>query len=313
MRYSSNNIMEKIIEIKNLKKQFGTITAVDGLNLSVYKGEMFALVGPDGAGKTTTIKILCGITEMTSGEAHLMGYELKKEFNEIKRKIGYLSQDFSLYGDLSVEENLNFFGEIHGVKDFKEKKEELLSFTRLKPFRKRLAERLSGGMKQKLALACTLIHTPRIVFLDEPTTGVDPISRRELWQILSALLKSGVTIFLTTPYLDEAERCSRVGLMYKGKIILCDYPVNIKSKIDSQILELTCNQPRKASQILKNIKNIKDVQAFGSKLHISSENLSKDINHIKKVLKDENIDILNERIISPSLEDVFIALLKKLS
>jgi ABC-2 type transport system ATP-binding protein len=305
--------MEEIINIKNLNKKFGNITALEDINLSVYKGEMFGLVGPDGAGKTTLIRILCGIIKMTSGEIFMMGYDLKNEFNKIKGGIGYLSQVFSLYGGLSVEENMNFFAEIYGVENFESKKDELLSFTRLKQFRNRLAEKLSGGMKQKLALACTLIHKPQIVFLDEPTTGVDPISRRELWGILSELIKSGVTIFLTTPYLDEAERCSRVGLMYKSKIILCDSPINIKSKIKKQILEITCNQPRKASQIVKQINNIEDVQTFGWKLHITSDDIIENAEYIKKVLQDKNIEVLNQRIITPSLEDVFISLVNQYS
>jgi ABC-2 type transport system ATP-binding protein len=242
-----------------------------------------------------------------------MGYDLKNEFNKIKGGIGYLSQVFSLYGGLTVEENMNFFAEIYGVENFESKKDELLSFTRLKQFRNRLAEKLSGGMKQKLALACTLIHKPQIVFLDEPTTGVDPISRRELWGILSELIKSGVTIFLTTPYLDEAERCSRVGLMYKSKIILCDSPINIKSKIKKQILEITCNQSRKASQIVKQINNIEDVQTFGWKLHITSDDIIENAEYIKKVLQDKNIEVLNQRIITPSLEDVFISLVNQYS
>src|SRR5437870_2840222 len=205
------------LEVHKLSKHFGEIKAVEQLDLSVEQGELFAIVGPDGAGKTTTIRLLTGILQPTEGEGTILGLNLRKDIEKIKLQIGYLSQRFSLYPDLSVDENIEFFAEIHEVHDYKPRRDELLEFTRLTPFRDRLADKLSGGMKQKLALAATLIHKPKIIFLDEPTTGVDPVSRRDFWKILSALLEQGITIVMSTPYLDEAERCTRIALMNHGK------------------------------------------------------------------------------------------------
>ncbi|MBM2841724.1 MAG: ABC-type transport system ATPase component, partial [Bacteroidetes bacterium] len=188
--------MSSAIETKDLSRSFGDIKAVDRISLTINEGEMFGLVGPDGSGKTTTIRMLCGILAPTSGSATVLGHDIIKQSEKVKKEIGYLSQRFSLYGDLSIDENIEFFAEINKVYDFKQQREELLDFTRLKPFRDRLAERLSGGMKQKLALACTLIHTPKVILLDEPTTGVDPVSRRDFWKILQSLIKQGITIVM---------------------------------------------------------------------------------------------------------------------
>src|SRR5574338_611102 len=214
--------MTPAIKIDGLYKSYGKIEAVKGISLEVAEGEMFGLVGPDGAGKTTTIRILCGLLSPDSGEVTMFDDNLKTHRRKIQKDIGYLSQRFSLYGDLTVDENIEFFADIHGVKNYESRRNELLEFTRLTPFRNRLADNLSGGMKQKLALACTLIHKPKIIFLDEPTTGVDPVSRRDFWKILSDLQKDGITIFMTTPYLDEAERCNRIALMNNGEIISWD-------------------------------------------------------------------------------------------
>ena len=208
----------KALELQSVSKKYGDRTAVDNISLSVERGEMFALVGPDGAGKTSIIRMLCGITLPASGSLSVLGYDVLRQPEEVKKRIGYLSQRFSLYGDLTVDENIEFFAEIHGVRNYHARRNELLEFTRLTPFRDRFAEKLSGGMKQKLALVCTLIHPPEIIFLDEPTTGVDPVSRRDFWKVLSSLQKSGITILMTTPYLDEAERCNRVALMNDGRI-----------------------------------------------------------------------------------------------
>ena len=191
------------INIEDLHKNYDDVKAVQGVRYNIRKGEMFGLVGPDGAGKTTTIRMLCGLVKPDSGSATLLGMDIVKDKNKIKDEIGYLSQRFSLYGDLTIDENIEFFAEIHNVNDFENRRNELLEFTRLTPFRDRLADNLSGGMKQKLALACSLIHKPQVLFLDEPTTGVDPVSRRDFWKILSNLLKEGITILMSTPYLDE--------------------------------------------------------------------------------------------------------------
>jgi ABC-2 type transport system ATP-binding protein len=297
------------IRIQSVTKKFGEITAVDSLSLEVQKGEMYALVGPDGAGKTTTIRMLCGITRPTSGELSVLGFDVKKEIVEVRKRIGYLSQKFSLYGDLTVDENIEFFAEIHGVHDYTDRRNELLDFTRLTPFRSRLADKLSGGMKQKLALACTLVHTPELIFLDEPTTGVDPVSRRDFWKVLSSLLKSGITILMTTPYLDEAERCARVALMSEGKILLADTPQNLKTVMKGEIVEVVCSDIRKSFSILKHNTIVQEVQAFGDRLNIMVSGAQRDMPTIIELLKSQNIEVLDWRTIPPSLENVFISLM----
>jgi ABC-2 type transport system ATP-binding protein len=304
--------MDSIIKIEQLYKSYGDIRAVNGINLNVNGGEMFGLVGPDGAGKTTTIRILCGLLKADSGSVEVLASELKKKKREIQNQIGYLSQKFSLYGDLSVDENIEFFADIHNVKDFRNRRDELLEFTRLTPFRDRLAEKLSGGMKQKLALACSLIHKPKIIILDEPTTGVDPVSRRDFWKILSDLQKEGITILMTTPYLDEAERCNFVALMNKGKIIAADTPQNIKSSIHKEIIEIICNDIKKAYLVLKE-KYYTDVQIFGDRINLVVDDAEQAIDGLKSTFKKNNIQLISHRIITPSLENVFIHLVKKVS
>jgi len=299
--------MESIIKINDLKKSYGNVEAVRGVSFEVYKGEMFGLVGPDGAGKTTTIRILCGLLSLDSGSAFIFEKGIKKHRKEIQNQIGYLSQKFSLYGDLTVDENIEFFADIHGVKNYEQRRNELLEFTRLTPFRKRLADNLSGGMKQKLALACSLIHRPKIIYLDEPTTGVDPVSRRDFWKILSSLLREEITIFMTTPYLDEAERCSRVALMNKGEIISLDTPQNIKSSIDKNVAEIVCTEVRKAYKLI-NENTDYEIQMFGDRINIIFEDYKKDFGIVKEMLEKNQIEIISSRPISASLENVFIHL-----
>ena len=302
--------MNNIIEIKNLCKSYNDILAVDDVSYNVAKGEMFGLVGPDGAGKTTTIRTLCGLLIPDSGEIEVLGYNLLKERKKIQNKIGYLSQKFSLYGDLTVDENIEFFADIHGVKNYIDRRNELLEFTRLTPFKDRLAERLSGGMKQKLALACSLIHKPQIIFLDEPTTGVDPVSRRDFWKILSNLLKEGITIFMSTPYLDEAERCNRVALMSNGKIISLDTPQKIKGSLEKDVIEIVCNKIREAYKLIQ--QNFPfEIQMFGDRINIIVDEYETDYKRIEKLLSDNSIEILNHRLITPSLENVFIHLVQE--
>jgi len=304
--------MQSVINISNLKKSYDKIVAVKNLDLEINEGEMFGLVGPDGAGKTTTIRILCGLLKPDSGSVEVLDSDLKKKKKEIQNQIGYLSQKFSLYGDLSVDENIEFFADIHNVKDFQKRRDELLAFTRLTPFRDRLAENLSGGMKQKLALACSLIHKPKIIFLDEPTTGVDPVSRRDFWKILSDLQKDGITILMTTPYLDEAERCNRVALMNKGEIIAVDTPQNIKSSINKQVIEIITDNIKKTYSLLKE-KYGTDAQIFGDRINLVIDDDKSAIDDIKKMLQINNLTLINYRTITPSLENVFIHLVKKAS
>lgn len=299
------------IEIQSVTKKFDEHVAVNDLSLEVRRGEMFALVGPDGAGKTTTIRMLCGIARPTSGTLRVMGFDVQKQPEEVKKRIGYLSQKFSLYGDLTIDENIEFFAEIHGLGDYKARRNELLEFTRLTPFRDRLAEKLSGGMKQKLALACTLIHTPEVIFLDEPTTGVDPVSRRDFWKVLSSLLKTGITIIMTTPYLDEAERCSRVGLMNDGNVLMADTPQNLKNVMKGTIVEIVCSEIRKSFSLLKGSDIVKEVQAFGDRLNIVVGNSGRDVTKVLAYLEKNGIEIADWREIPPSLENIFISLLSE--
>ena len=232
-------IIESIIETRGLTKRFGALTAVDHLDLTVAKGEIFGLVGPDGAGKTTTLRMLCGLMDPSEGSARVAGHDVARESRAVKDQIGYMAQRFGLYQDLTVEENMNFYADLFDItgETRTQLTAQLLRMTRMEPFRARLAGQLSGGMKQKLALMCTLLHRPRILFLDEPTNGVDPVSRRDFWAILYQLLKDGITIFMTTAYLDEAERCNRVGLMHKGKLIRCETPAAMKAETGSTSLE----------------------------------------------------------------------------
>jgi ABC-2 type transport system ATP-binding protein len=245
--------MEPIIETRDLTRRFGALTAVDCLNISVAPGEIFGLVGPDGAGKTTTLRMLCGLVSPTSGSARVAGHDVAHDAQSVKDQIGYMAQRFGLYLDLTVEENMFFYADLFGIvgEERRDLTASLLQMTRMEPFRDRQGGKLSGGMKQKLALMCTLLHRPRILFLDEPTNGVDPVSRRDFWTILYQLLKDGITIFMTTAYLDEAERCNRVGLMHKGKLIRCDTPEHLKLAAGVDTLERVFVQTIQAADALE--------------------------------------------------------------
>ncbi len=305
--------MMDAIRTENLIKTFGELTAVDKLNFSVSPGEIFGLVGPDGAGKTTTMRLLTSILEPSAGDGWISGNHIVKDAEAIKEGIGYMSQKFGLYLDLSVMENINFYADIYGVsrKQRKESIERLLQFTNLEPFKKRLAGNLSGGMKQKLGLACALIHTPKVLFLDEPTNGVDPVSRRDFWRILYQLLREKVTIFVSTAYLDEAERCSRIGLINKGKLLAVDTPENIKKLMERVILEVRCSNSRKSTAILR--KNLSDckVDLFGDRIHIVTKQPDDISSRTRQILEPEDIEVADVRKIEPSLEDVFISVLSK--
>lgn len=302
--------LKQIIKIENLRKKFGDIIAVDDISFNVETGQMFGFVGPDGAGKSTTIKILCGLLSPDEGTVNIFGMDIFSNKKKIQNNIGYLSQKFTLYGDLTVDENIEFFAKIHGVKDYETRRNELLQFTRLSEFRDRLADNLSGGMKQKLALACSLIHKPKIIFLDEPTTGVDPVSRRDFWKILANLLREGVTIFMSTPYLDEAERCNYVALMNKGKIISIDTPAKIKQSTNKTVIKIVCSNIKKAVNILSEQTDF-EVQLFGDSLDVIVDNYKNDYVKIEKILNENSIDVTTQRNIPLSLENVFIIKVKE--
>jgi ABC-2 type transport system ATP-binding protein len=303
--------MEVAVEISELTKSYGALKALDRVSLSIGKGSMVSIVGPDGAGKTTLIKLLCGILDPDHGSMKILGLDVHGDYEKVKKHIGYLSQTFTLYADLSVDENLEFFAEIHQVGNYRKRRDELLAFTRLTPFRERLADRLSGGMKQKLALACTLIHSPEVIFLDEPTTGVDPVSRREFWIILAGLLRKGITVVMTTPYMDEAERSSLVGMLFGGRLILSGSPEYLRGLFPGTIIEAVVDDVRRAGRIIKTRRAYASVELFGDRLHVAGELSAGNIGEIKKILENAGITIKNIRTVAPSLENVFISFIKK--
>jgi len=297
------------IKTENLTKRFGSNIAVDNLNLEIKRGELFGLVGPDGAGKTTTMRLLTAIMDPTGGEAWIAGHSIINEGETIKEKIGYMSQRFGLYEDLTVMENILFYADIYEVprKERHQKIERLLGFSNLTPFKDRLAGRLSGGMKQKLGLACALIHTPDVLFLDEPTNGVDPVSRRDFWKILYDLLREGVTIFVSTAYLDEAERCTSIGLIHKGNQLITDTPEKIKKSIGIPTIEMWTEDSRNTAEIIRRSGDIKGVSIYGDKLHIAITK-RESIGSIITQLKNAGVDVKEYREILPSIEDIFISM-----
>ncbi len=296
------------IHTRELTKVFGGVAAVDALSLDVAEGELFGFVGPDGAGKTTTMRLLAGVMDPTSGEAIVAGRDVVKESEALKDEIAYMSQRFALYPDLTVMENIHFYADIYSVsrKLRAERIARLLQFSNLEPFQKRLAGNLSGGMKQKLALACALIHTPKVLFLDEPTNGVDPVSRRDLWRILYGLLREKVTIFVSTAYLDEAERCNRIGLMHKGKLMACGTPDEVKANLHGVLLEVRCAQPRQAARALRKALPGDSVGLFGERIHL----LTLDEARARRVCASCGEGNIGQvRPVEPSLEDVFVSML----
>jgi ABC-2 type transport system ATP-binding protein len=309
-----------IIKTENLTRKFGDLIAVDHLNLEIKRAEIFGLVGPDGAGKTTTIRMLAAIMDPSEGHASVAGFDTVKQAEAIKQHIGYMAQQFNLYGDLSVQENLDFFADIFGVRgrERKERIAQLLRFARLTEFTRRRAAHLSGGMKKKLALACSLIHRPQILYLDEPTTGVDPVSRREFWDILSDLHIEGVTILVSTPYMDEAERCSRVGLMYQGRLVICDTPSRVKGLIEGDLIEvhplaeeLGIGLMRRAEATVAGLPGVLEVQTYGDLLHIFVDDAEQRIPQIKTALAGQAIQAEGLRQTQARMEEAFISLIRR--
>jgi len=300
------------IETFDLTKRFDNTTALERLNLKIKKGDLFGLVGPDGAGKTTILRLLSGILKPTSGTAEVAGFNIIQESEKLKEHIGYMPQRFGLYEDLTVEENLDFFSDIFEVskKERGERIRELMDFSQLHPFRKYLAGNLSGGMKQKLGLSCVLIHRPEILLLDEPTTGVDPSSRRDFWKILFQQLKQGVTIFISTPYMDEAERCHTVGMLYEGNFLAVDTPDEIKKLLTGFLFEISTDKPRKAWEVAQKSDAAASSVLFGDRLHLLVKDPEKDVEAIENEFARSNIKIDSLQRISPTLEDVFFSFLK---
>jgi ABC-2 type transport system ATP-binding protein len=300
------------IQTNNLTKKFGPFIAVDQLNLEVKTGEIFGLVGPDASGKTTTIRMLCGILPPDQGEARVAGCDIRKEAELLKGKVGYLPQRFGLYGDLTVIENIHFFGDLYQVskKERNERIERLLRFANLEPFKKRKAQDLSGGMKQKLGLICALIHTPQLLFLDEPTTGVDPLSRRDFWIILYDLLKEGVTILFSTSYMDEAERCSRIGLVYQGELLISDTPSAVKAQIGGKVLELRLEDHQKGMKMLEGIESFHSLVLSGDKIHVLVDDPQEGERIIREVLKTKRMEVLGLMVVRPTLEDAFVSIVR---
>jgi ABC-2 type transport system ATP-binding protein len=313
---SYSNLEGYSIEINNLTKKFGSFTAVDSISFNVKKGEIFGFLGANGAGKSTAIRMLCGILEPTSGDAFVGGFSIKNEPDKVKQNIGYMSQRFSLYNDLTVEENINFFGGIYGLKGskFNERKKWVLKTASLEGQEKILTGSLPGGIKQRLALGTAVIHQPGIVFLDEPTSGVDPISRRNFWDLINDLSAQGTTILVTTHYLEEAEFCNNIMLIDAGKLIAEGTSKQLKTNyLKNTILEIECERVVTAMEILEKEDFVDETSIFGNQIHIIVNDKYKDEDQVRNVLKRNSINVIRIDKIIPTLEDVFIHLLEKKS
>jgi len=299
------------VDIRGLSRRFGAVTAVDGLTLAVARGELFGLVGPDGAGKTTTLRMLAGILRPSAGDAIVAGHSVRDKPERIKSHIAYMSQRFGLYGDLTVLENLDFYADLFEVPAGERpvRVRRLLDFSGLGPFQGRLADQLSGGMKQKLGLACALIHQPDIVFLDEPTNGVDPVSRRDFWRILYEMLTEGVTIVMSTSYLDEAERCRRVALMHHGRLLAVDTPSQVKTLVRTELVEIGVLDAWRAREALARVPEAHQVTVFGQRLHVALPDAARDLPAVIGALTAAGLAPRDTRRIVPSLEDVFVSVL----
>ena len=291
-----------------VSRRYGAVEAIADLSLSIASGEMFGLIGPDGAGKTTSIRMMCGLLRPDAGTIRVLGLDPAAQHRAVTNSVGYLSQRFSLYSDLSINENIAFFAEIHGMRDYAARRTRLLELTQLTPFGDRLAGQLSGGMKQKLALACTLIHEPRLIVLDEPTTGVDPVSRREFWKLLSEFLAQGITIVMSTPYLDEAERCARVALLHGGRLLALDTPGALRRSLPGAVFEVLTSDHRRAVDVLRSMAGVADVQTFGERAHVRVNEAPSDaVARLTQQLTTAGLDVTSVRQVPASLEDVFVS------
>ena len=301
-----------LLQAVSLVKHFGAVRAVDGLDLAVRAGEMVGLVGPDGAGKTTTMRLLCGALHPTSGAMRVAGFEVPAQVERAREQIGYLAQRFSLYGDLTVQENLDFFGDVFGMAaaERRRRSAELLRFAGLTPFADRPAQALSGGMQKKLGLAAALVHRPKVLLLDEPTGGVDPVARQEFWQLLTGLLRSGSAVLVSTPYMDEASRFNRVVFMSGGKALMEGSPRELAGRLAGRIIELSAEPQLAARKVAAADPDVEDVQAFGDRLHLRVRESAGPLDRLPRALQAAGIRFIDIRPVSPNLEDVFIQLLE---
>jgi ABC-2 type transport system ATP-binding protein len=301
-----------LVETQDLIKEFGTFRAVDGLSIQVRAGEMVGLVGPDGAGKTTTMRLLCGVLKPTSGVIRIAGYELPGQAEKARQHIGYLAQRFSLYGDLTVTENLEFFGEVFDIPEdvIRTRSQELLAFAGLMDFANRPANALSGGMQKKLGLATSLVHSPQVLLLDEPTGGVDPVARQEFWHLLVRLLRAGSAVLVSTPYMDEAMRFNRVIFMNKGRALLDGKPRQLIARLEGRVLELAADPLMEARRLASQDPDVEDVRPFGDRLHLRVRQAGTTLDRLPQILVQKNIHLFHLKPVVPTLEDVFIELLE---
>ncbi len=303
---------ELLLETENLVRTFGSLHAVDGLDLKVRAGEMVGLVGPDGAGKTTTMRLLCGALQPTSGKLRVAGYDIPGQVEKAREELGYLAQRFSLYGDLTVQENLEFFGEVFDMNeaDRKQRSKDLLRFAGLEEFANRPATALSGGMQKKLGLACALVHRPKVLLLDEPTGGVDPVARQEFWQLLIGLLREGSAVLVSTPYMDEAMRFNRVVFMNHGRALRQGAPRDLIEQLNGRILELAADPQMAAREIASHDPDVEDVHTFGEYVHLRVHSAEGPLTRIPQQLTEADITLHRLHPVTPTLEDVFIQLLE---
>jgi len=299
---------ERVLEARGLEVRYGSVQAVKGVDLHVDRGEVVGLIGPDGAGKTSSLRVLAGLMRASGGAAAAFGSPTWATRRRLHHRLGYLAQRFALYGDLTVDENVQFFSLLYGVVSWRDKRDRLLRRVGLEEFRDRLADRLSGGMKQKLALACTLIHSPEVLLLDEPTTGVDPVTRREFWRFLGELVAEGLTLLVATPYLDEAERCSRVVLMHRGSVLADDTPFAVRALLPGTIVEVSTAARSAAAAALRVVAEVADLTAFGDRLHARLETGGDPMAAIRDALESNDVPYDSIRTIPPSLEDTFLYL-----
>lgn len=315
-RVSAPMVNEFAIEVEQLTKRFDGFTAVDQVSFAVRRGEIFGFLGPNGAGKTTTIRILMGLIPPSAGSARVLGLDVVRDTIAIRQRIGYMSQRFSLYNDLTVAENLDFFGGSYGVRgqQIRQRKSEILEMAGLRGREKELTKNLSGGWRQRLALGCAILHEPELLFLDEPTAGVDPISRREFWDLLYLLSSQGRTIFVTTHYMDEAEHCHRLSFIQQGRLAALGSPQQIKrEKMAGQVVEIECESPETAVRVLRDTGLFKEVSLYGALLHVVTENVGQVAPNVERAMAAADIKITRMEIIAPTLEDVFIASVRELA